>query len=299
VCSVATATQAEEANVRLEDKVAVITGAASGMGRAATERFCREGARVVAADMNEANGKQLLVDLEAAGYSDAVRFVRADVSVEDDVAAAIGVAVGEFGGLDIMFNNAGVGGVFGPITDIAVEDWDWTFGVLCRGVFLGIKHAARVMIDQDRGGAIVNTASVAGLSAGSGPQAYSAAKAAVINLTRVAARELAPKCIRVNAICPGAINTPLLHRGNADAMAPMLERVQPWPGVGEARHIADAALFLASDEAEFVTGEALVVDGGLMAGGPNLFGKLGADLSAFGLRGVSRGSTGEAETLYQ
>jgi NAD(P)-dependent dehydrogenase (short-subunit alcohol dehydrogenase family) len=268
------------------------------MGRATTERFCREGARVVAVDLNEETGKQLVADMEESGFVDAVRFVRADVSVEADVAAAVADAVDGFGRLDVVFNNAGVGGVFGPITDIAVEDWDWTFGVLCRGVFLGIKHAARAMIDQGEGGAIVNTASVAGLSAGSGPQAYSAAKAAVINLTRVAALELAPHRIRVNAICPGAINTPLLHRGNPDAFASMLERVQPWPGVGQATHIADAALFLASAEAEFVTGEALVVDGGLTAAGPNLFGRMGADLSAMGLRGVNRGSTGEPETFY-
>ncbi len=284
--------------MRLEGKVAVITGGASGMGRATTERFCREGARVVAVDLNEETGKQLVADMEESGFVDAVRFVRADVSVEADVAAAVADAVDGFGRLDVVFNNAGVGGVFGPITDIAVEDWDWTFGVLCRGVFLGIKHAARAMIDQGEGGAIVNTASVAGLSAGSGPQAYSAAKAAVINLTRVAALELAPHRIRVNAICPGAINTPLLHRGNPDAFASMLERVQPWPGVGQATHIADAALFLASAEAEFVTGEALVVDGGLTAAGPNLFGRMGADLSAMGLRGVNRGSTGEPETFY-
>ena len=284
--------------MRLEGKVAVITGGASGMGRAAVERFCQEGARVVAVDLNEDTGKQLVADMEGAGFEDAVRFVRADVSAEADVAAAVADAVDGFGRLDVVFNNAGVGGVFGPITDIAVEDWDWTFGVLCRGVFLGTKHAARAMIDQGQGGAIVNTASVAGLSAGSGPQAYSAAKAAVINLTRVAALELAPHRIRVNAICPGAINTPLLHRGNPDAFASMLERVQPWPGVGQATHIADAALFLASDEAGFVTGEALVVDGGLTAAGPNLFGRMGADLSAMGLRGVNRGSTGEPETFY-
>jgi NAD(P)-dependent dehydrogenase (short-subunit alcohol dehydrogenase family) len=284
--------------MRLEGKVAVITGGASGMGRAAAERFCQEGARVVAVDLNEETGKQLVADMEERGFAGAVRFVRADVAVEADVAAAVADAVDGFGRLDVVFNNAGVGGVFGPITDIAVEDWDWTFGVLCRGVFLGIKHAARAMIDQGEGGAIVNTASVAGLSAGSGPQAYSAAKAAVINLTRVAALELAPHRIRVNAICPGAINTPLLHRGNPDAFASMLEQVQPWPGVGQATHIADAALFLASAEAEFVTGEALVVDGGLTAAGPNLFGRMGADLSAMGLRGVNRGSTGEPETFY-
>ncbi len=284
--------------MRLEGKVAMITGGASGMGRAATERFCREGARVVAVDLNEANGKQLVADLDDAGFTGAVRFVRGDVSVEADVAAGVADAVDAFGRLDVVFNNAGVGGVFGPITEIAVEDWDWTFGVLCRGVFLGIKHGARAMIEQGEGGAIVNTASVAGLSAGSGPQAYSAAKAAVINLTRVAALELAPHRIRVNAICPGAINTPLLHRGNPEAFASMLEQVQPWKQVGEARHIADAALFLASDEAEFITGESLVVDGGLTSAGPNLFGRMGADLSALGMRGVNRGSTGEPETFY-
>lgn len=284
--------------MRLDGKVAVITGGASGMGRAATERFCREGARVVAVDLNETTGKQLVADLEDAGLRGTVRFVQGDVSTEADIAAAVAEAVDGFGRLDVVFNNAGVGGVFGPITEISVDDWDWTFGVLCRGVFLGIKHGARAMIAQGRGGAIVNTASVAGLSGGSGPQAYSAAKAAVINLTRAAAIELAPRGIRVNAICPGAINTPLLHRGNPEAFASMLERVQPWRGVGEARHIADAALFLASEEAEFITGEALVVDGGLTAAGPDLFGRLGADLSALGMRGVNRGSTGEPETFY-
>ena len=285
--------------MRLDGKVALITGGASGMGRAAVERFCREGARVVAVDLNEATGKQLLADMDEAGRGDAVRFVRGDVSVEADVANAVHEAVSAFGRLDIVFNNAGVGGAFGPITDITVADWDWTFGVLCRGVFLGIKHAARVMVDQGEGGAIVNTASVAGLSAGSGPQAYSAAKAAVINLTRVASLELAPHRIRVNAICPGAINTPLLHRGSPEAFASMLERVQPWQGVGQAEHIANAALFLVSAESEFITGEALVVDGGLTAAGPNLFGRMGADLSTFGMRGVNRGSTGEPETFYE
>ncbi len=137
-----------------------------------------------------------------------------DVSIEPDVEALVALAVESFGRLDVMFNNAGIGGAFGPITELEVDDWDATFAVNTRSVFLGIKYAARVMIAQGDGGSIINTASVAGLSGGGGPQAYSAAKAAVINLTQSAAVELAPHRIRVNAICPGAVYTDLLHRGD-------------------------------------------------------------------------------------
>jgi len=161
-----------------------------------------------------------------------------------------------------------------------------------KGVFLGMKHAARAMKAQGRGGVIVNTASIAGLSGGDGPQAYSAAKAAVINLTRAVAIELAPQRIRVNAICPGAILTPLIHRGNADAMRPLLEKFQPWPDAGQPEHIAAAALFLASDDAAFVTGEALVVDGGASAQGSNAINNLGGSYGQVAA-GVDRGTTGQ------
>jgi len=282
---------------RLEGKVAVVTGGASGIGRATVLRFLSEGARVVAADLNAATGEETLELARRAGAGDRVRFTRADVADEPQVAAMVALAKKDFGRLDCIFNNAGVAGAFGPITEIDVADWDYSFAVLVRGVFLGMKHATRVLKEQGQGGAIINTASIAGLAGGDGPQAYSAAKAAVINLTRAVAVELAPERIRVNAICPGAILTPLLHRGNADGMRPQLESYQPWPEAGQPEHIASAALFLASDDAAFITGEALVVDGGATAKGGNALQHLGgAALSALGT-GVDRGTTGEENSF--
>ena len=175
-----------------ERRAAVVTGGASGIGRATVERFLGEGWDVVAADLNAENGQRLVDALEGDGYKGRIGFVRADVSVEADVAAAVGAATERNGRLDCMVNNAGVGGAFGPITELEAEDWDYTFAVLTRGVFLGIKHAARLMQASGRPGSIVNTGSIAGLGGGAGPQAYSAAKAAVVNLTRLAAVELAP-----------------------------------------------------------------------------------------------------------
>jgi len=277
---------------RLSGKVAVVTGGASGIGLATVLRFCSEGARVVVLDLNPDSGKAMLAPAAAAGVADAVRFVAGDVSVEDDVVGVIGTALEEFGRLDVMFCNAGVGGAFGPISELEVEDWDYTFAVLVRGVFLGVKHAARAMIAQASGGSIINTASVAGLSGGAGPQAYSSAKAAVINLSRSAAVELAPFKIRVNAICPGVILTPLLHQGRAEQMRELLPSVQPWPDFGRPEHIAATALFLASDDAEFVTGQAISVDGGLTAIGPDLGNRLQTRPGDAGLVGVNRGQTG-------
>ena len=286
---------------RLEGKVAVITGGASGMGRSTALRFLVEGARVVVADLNDAVGKEFLESASQDGHARNVRFVRTDVSEESDVEAMIACAVSEFGRVDIVFNNAGIGGAFGPLTDTEVEDWDFTFGVLVRGVFLGIKHGARAMKKQGDGGAIINTASVAGLSGGSGPVCYSACKAAVVNLTAAASLELAADRIRVNAICPGGILTPLIHRGSPDAARARLEKLQPWPEVGLGEHIAGAALFLASEDARFVTGEALVVDGGLTAAGPNLIGRLRdpetPSVFTMGITGVDTGSTGRPPVI--
>ena len=277
---------------RLQDKVAVITGGASGMGRATVLRFLAEGALVVVADMNEETGKETLELAAGAGHGERVRFIRTDVADEASVEAMIQLAVTDFGRLDCLFNNAGVGGAFGALTEIEVDDWDYTFAVLTRGVFLGIKHGARVM---EAGASIINTSSVAGLSGGSGPLVYSAAKAAVINLTFGAAVELARQQIRVNAICPGAIATPLVHRGNVAEATERLKKLQPWPEAGQAEHIAAAALFLASEDARFVTGQALAVDGGLTAAGPNLFRRLedrGGGIFR-GRVGVNRGNTGQ------
>jgi len=282
---------------RLDGKVAVITGGGNGIGRATVLRFLDEGARVVVADFNETTGAETLELAARAGRAAQARFIRTDVVQEAQVEAAIHLAVSEFGKLDCVFNNAGVGGAFGPITHISAEDWDYTFAVLVRGVFFGIKHAARVMKAQGQGGSIINTASVAGLGGGDGPQAYSAAKAAVINLTRAVGIELAAAKIRVNAICPGGILTPLLHRGNPELMEPFLEKAQPWPEVGQPEHIAGAALFLASEDSRFMTGAAMVVDGGLTAAGPNLIGRLRdpatPSVYAMGITGVDKGSTGQ------
>jgi NAD(P)-dependent dehydrogenase (short-subunit alcohol dehydrogenase family) len=285
-----------------DGRVAIVTGGASGIGRAAVLRLLDDGASVVAADYNAAAGGALVDEVAAAGTGAEKRlmFCRTDVAVEADVAGTVAAAIDEFGRLDVMINNAGVGGAFGAITDIEAEDWDWTFGVLVRGVFLGIKHAARTFKAQASGGAIVNTASVAGLRAGAGPTAYSTAKAGVINLTRAAALELAPDRIRVNC---GGINTPLLNQGvNEEAVGQVLDVVQPWPEHGRPEDVAAAMCFLASDDARFITGEALVVDGGLtISGGPRQRGaRPGAGMSSFGAggapagsSGVSKGSTGE------
>ena len=280
---------------RLEGRVAVITGGASGMGRATVLRFLDEGARVVVADMNEPNGRATVELAAERGAGERVRFRRADVSREEDVEGMIRLAVDEFGRLDCVFNNAGIAGAIGSVMETEAEDWDFTFAVLVRGAFLGVKHGARAMVELGRGGSIVNTASVAGLSGGAGPLAYSAAKAAVINLGRAAALELAEHRIRVNTICPGGINTPLLHRGNEALLKDRLERLQPWPEAGQGEHIAGAALFLASDDATFVTGEALVVDGGLTAAGPDLRRRWQNEETAlpFEFVGLDKGTTGE------
>jgi NAD(P)-dependent dehydrogenase (short-subunit alcohol dehydrogenase family) len=252
---------------RLANKVAIITGGGSGIGRASVLRFAQEGARVIVADVNREAAEQTVRLAGAA--ADRVIAQHCDVSNEDDVAALVERAVAVFGRLDCMFNNAGLVGAVGALTETSVESWDRTYAVLVRGVFLGIKHAARAMGDQ--GGTILNTASIAGFNAGAGPHAYSSCKAAVIALTKSAAVELGPRKIRVNAVCPGLILSPMLERGQTTELESVLKAAQPWPEAGLPEHIADVALFLASDESRFVTGEALVADGGILARGPGVF----------------------------
>ncbi|HEV8627962.1 MAG TPA: SDR family oxidoreductase [Acidimicrobiia bacterium] len=271
-----------------ERRAAVVTGGASGIGRATVERFLVEGWSVVAADLNAENGEALVADLEAAGHKGRIVFVRVDISREEDVAATVGAAADRFGRLDCMVNNAGVGGAFGPITELEVEDWDYTFAVLTRSVLLGIKHAARLMLAGGRPGSIVNTASIAGLGGGAGPQAYSAAKAAVLNLTRTTAVELAPHRIRVNAVNPGAVRTPLAKMARLEDLA---GDAQPWPEVGQPAQVASVIYFLAGDDAGFITGESITVDGGTIAAGPRL--RAITDAGSRGLVGVNRGTTGQ------
>jgi len=254
---------------RLNGKVAIITGGASGIGRASVLRFAEQGARVVVADVNLRQAEETLLLLRERGLGERACLQLCDVTREDAVQACVQRAISEYGQLDCMFNNAGIPGAVGALSEVSVEAWDQTFAVLVRGVWLGIKHAARAM--QERGGTIINTASIASFHAGAGPAAYSACKAAVVSLTRSAAVELAHARIRVNAVCPGLILTPLLERGQTTELESVLSRAQPWPEAGLPEHIADVALFLASDESRFMTGESLLADGGINARGPGVF----------------------------
>jgi NAD(P)-dependent dehydrogenase (short-subunit alcohol dehydrogenase family) len=284
------ASEGEIEMTRLAGRVAIVTGGASGMGRATVMRFLGDGAKVLVADLNEKNGAETLAVAKAQGHGDSVAFVRCDVSKEPDVAAMVAEAVTRFGRLDVAYLNAGVGGAFGPIAETTVEDWDYTFAVLTRSVFLGMKHAS-IAMRKHGGGVILVTASIAGLTGGAGSHAYSAAKAAVISLIDNVAAELGPYRIRVVGIAPGVISTPLLHRGRPERYAEQFKR-QPWPDPGAPEHIADVASFLCSDEARFITGETVKVDGGLLAQGVALWGS-GRDNPFMRTAGVNRGTTGE------
>ena len=277
---------------RLDGRVAIITGGASGIGRASTLTFLREGARVLVGDMNEASIAETKALAQGQGAGERIAALRVDVSAEADVKAMVDLALERFGGVDCIFNNAGVGGAFGPIGETTVEEWDYTYAVLVRGVFLGIKHASIAMKARGRGGSIINTASIAGIGGGAGPHAYSGAKAAVANLTRAVSSELAAHLIRVNAIAPGMIRTPLATGRHEAAWDRLVKEKQPWPEPGVPQHIADAALWLASEESRFVTGQVIVVDGGLTALGPNVFGRDETTSPFLKKAGLNTGSTG-------
>jgi len=256
---------------RLEGKVALITGGASGIGLGTVELFAQEGACVVAADLQDEKGAML-----EKRFDGRIRYAHCDVTSEKDIANAVKMAADSFGGLDILFNNAGHGGAPGNVSEVDVEAWDATFALLVRGPAVGMKHAMPLMVERG-GGSIINTASIAGLQAGFGPLAYSAAKCAVIHMSRCAAAELSPQKIRVNAICPGLIATSIfgasmgLPREVADQMAARVAeagpKIQPIPKAGLPEDIARAALYLASDDSLFVTGTHIVVDGGITIGG--------------------------------
>jgi NAD(P)-dependent dehydrogenase (short-subunit alcohol dehydrogenase family) len=255
---------------KLEGRAAAITGGASGIGAATARLFAEEGCRVLIADIQDEKGEGLADELGGKAL-----YLHTDVSREADVETAVGLAVGAFGRLDCMFNNAGIPGAVGPIESVSVEGFDETVGVLLRGVFLGIKHAAPVMRRQGSG-SIINTASVAGLVAGYGNHVYSAAKAAVIQLTRSVAMELGEEGVRVNCICPGFIATPMIGRargmsvkeadGAVEKIKALFEETQAIRRPGLPEDVARAALWLASDDSGFVNGHALVVDGGVTSG---------------------------------
>jgi NAD(P)-dependent dehydrogenase (short-subunit alcohol dehydrogenase family) len=254
---------------KLDGKVALITGGASGIGEATVKLFVEEGAEVIVADVQDEKGKALSESLGSAAA-----YTHTDVSSESDVKGAVDAAVSSFGRLDCIFNNAGIGQGFIPVEEIENADYERIVAINLGGVFLGMKHAAPVMKRQG-GGSIINTASVAGILAGNGGHIYSATKSAVIGLTRVVATELGESGIRVNAICPGGIITPIFaetanQSEDADAIMGVLEEafmtVQPIRRAGMPIDIANAALWLASDESSFVNGTYIVVDGGATCG---------------------------------
>jgi NAD(P)-dependent dehydrogenase (short-subunit alcohol dehydrogenase family) len=249
---------------RLDGKVAVITGAASGIGRATARLFSVEGARVLLADVDAAGGEAAVTEIKRTG-GDAV-FRRVDVTRSEDIAAMLNAALETYGGLDVLFNNAGIEGESARLADSSEENWDRVLAVNLKGVFLGMKHALPLMAARG-GGSIINTASVAGLVGWHGAGAYSASKAGVANLTRTAAIEYARHGVRVNAVCPGIIHTPMLDRieGEHSAQRDRLATLQPIPHIGEPDDIARMVLFLASDESKFVTGAMMTVDGGYTA----------------------------------
>lgn len=255
---------------RLSGKVAVITGAASGIGLATVELFVEEGARVVAADMREEAGRAL-----EQRFPGAVRFMRCDVTQPPQIKQAIDAAAEQFGGLDILFSNAGAGGSQAGVENWDAAAWDATHALLLRSVVAGASYAVPHM-KRRGGGAIVNTSSVSALQAGYAPLAYSVAKAGVLHFTRLAATELSAHRIRINAIVPGFIATSIFGaifnldlEGSRKMAAQIAERsgtANPIGRSGRPRDIAEAALFLASDAAGFITGTHLTVDGGITIG---------------------------------
>jgi NAD(P)-dependent dehydrogenase (short-subunit alcohol dehydrogenase family) len=255
---------------RLDGKVAVVTGAASGIGRATVDLFISEGARVIACDIQDDKGARIEEDHKGMAH-----YVRCDVLQEKDIEAAIGAAKNFFGRLDILFNNAGTGGANDPADNVTAESFDSVMHLHVRAALFGMKYAVPLMRAQGAG-SIISTASVAGIRTGYGPVLYSIAKAAIVHMTHACAAQLGPENIRVNCICPGLIATNIfanamgmpsqLGETRIEAIAEATKGSQPIPRGGRARDIAEAALYLASDGAGFVNGHALVVDGGLTLG---------------------------------
>ncbi|WP_042224681.1 SDR family NAD(P)-dependent oxidoreductase [Oceanobacillus manasiensis] len=242
---------------KLQNKVAVITGGASGIGAATAKLFVSEGAKVVLVDLNEEKGKAFEEELKAQGAE--ALFVKANITSEEEVAKVFKQATSIFDKVDIVFNNAGIGRVHSS-HDLEYSEWRNTVNVDLDGVFLVAREAIRGMLENG-GGTIVNTASMYGWVGSPGSAAYNAAKGGVINLTRSLALEYAEKDIRINALCPGFIDTPIIPEENKKE----LSSITPMKRLGKSEEMAKAVLFLASDDSSYMTGNSLTVDGGYTA----------------------------------
>lgn len=251
--------------MRLDGKVALITGGASGIGRVASVLFAKEGAKVVLSDVADDAGAATVGEIDSAGGQSA--YVHADVSKASDVEGMVGFAMQRYGSLDVLYNNAGIfHAEDDSVTNTAEAVWDLTIDINLKGVFLGCHYGIPAMLESG-GGSIINVASFVALMGAAAPQiSYTASKGGVLSMTREIAVEFARKGIRANALCPGPIETPLLQELLADPARRERRLVHiPIGRFGRAEEIANAALFLASDESSLMTGAALVVDGGITA----------------------------------
>jgi len=251
----------------LQNKIAIVTGGTSGIGRDTAVLFAKEGAKVVVAGRREAEGEETLALIQAAGGEGI--FVQTDVSQTAQVQSLVQRTVDKFGRLDIAFNNAGIEGSWIPIAEQPEEDFDRTVAINLKGVWLCLKYEMQQMLKQGKGGAIVNMSSVAGWIASAGAATYSATKHGVIGLTKGAALETATKGIRVNAICPAVIETPMSERlFGSPEMNKFALSFHPIGRFGRPMEVAEAVLWMCSDRASFMTGQSLILDGGFLAG-PN------------------------------
>jgi len=250
---------------RLKGRIIIVTGGGSGIGRAAAYSFCRDGAQVVVADVNIEGGEETVRKIKSGG-GDAI-FVKCDVSKAQEVKSMVDKCIETFGGLNCAFNNAGIEGIQAPTAEYSEEIWDRAIHINLIGVYLCMRYEIPAML-KSGGGSIVNMASILGLVGFAGASAYVAAKHGVVGLTKTAAIEYATKGIRVNAVCPGFIMTPMLERGGITTnpeMKKLISDLHPMKRLGKPEEVAESVIWLFTDAASFVTGTTLLVDGGYVA----------------------------------